>query len=59
MIVEVTTDYDRTIRVLCEDVSSDLEYPQRSITTVEAAPSFQVYIQYLNLHWSSGQSSPQ
>jgi hypothetical protein len=45
MIVEVTTDYDRTVRVLCEDVSSDLEYPQRPIFAVETISTLQVYIQ--------------
>ena len=58
VIVEVAADYNRTIRVLCKNISSDLEYSQRSVFTVETITTLQVNIQELNLHWSSGQSSP-
>ena len=59
MVVEVTADYDRTVRVLTEDVSNDLENSQCPVLFKEVISTLQIYIENLYLDWTCGQSRPQ
>ena len=54
MIVEITADYDCTVRVLTEDVSNDLENPHCPVLLEEVISTLQIYIENLYLDWAGG-----
>jgi hypothetical protein len=54
VVVEVTADHDRTVRVLTEDVSDDLENSQCPVFLEEVISTLQIYIENLYLDWTGG-----